>query len=323
MAFVKRCPVTSYRWILVSIFFLTFVMNAEAYDAVVAPGAQVSLSANASDMDCYFPAGACPQVVDDPGFSYIWEAVWEGGGGTPAGTFSPNPPNTQSVIWYAPSTEGVVLIAVTATNTGNDNYPGEIGFEFITVLISSCNPPCTGINEVCCNGECFNYLTHMCCGGKVERQPCCTSFDCKHCVSGTAQPCLRTFPTFEAMSECSNIVANPEPPVEPMDCSSPFGDNPAFQWCGLASSFLQPCINHDICYRTCYGTSIWTTLEVYKNQCDYNFWQDMKNVCEPFPEGTCRNKCFEWADLYYEAVSTWGDDAFKEGQKKYCACCDC
>ena len=89
---------------------------------------------------------------------------------------------------------------------------------------------------------------------------------------------------------------------------------------GLRSNFGECCQAHDKCYGTC-GAD--------KSECDSDFLSCMKVYCNAnwptqYPRGVpyplpnpLRNACMAAADAYYNAVSKYGDAAFRDAQN-YC-----
>ncbi len=184
---------------------------------------------------------------------------------------------------------------------------------------------CNGDPDMsCCDGECFNFYTHMCCGGNICRQPCCDDWDCKHCVEGTCLPCLSKPSDYEELMECSGtIVDDPDTEPETNGCSVPYFicylfqincNNPAEEECGEASSFLEACDAHDTCYQTCGSDRI--------GSCDASFSSNLWLVCNPL-SGQCRVDCLWWRDKYVGAVLLFGEGAWEDDQVNACACCDC
>jgi len=114
-------------------------------------------------------------------------------------------------------------------------------------------------------------------------------------------------------------VDDPATEPQPNGCSSPFGNNPAFDYCGEASSFLNDCNAHDTCYQTCYGGD-WPSGDKY--QCDLIFSSNLSQVCEPL-SGDCKTQCQWWADIYAGAVDLIGGNAWKNDQVQACAYCAC
>jgi len=174
---------------------------------------------------------------------------------------------------------------------------------------------CNNYSEICCDDTiCCDWTEgEICCNGTCCNGSCCDSWDCEHCVSGSCEPCLSKASDYEELQECS-AVPDPDWTPQPNGCSSPLsGDNPAWIWCGEASSFLGPCNTHDTCYQTC-GSS--------KYNCDEQFSQCLAVVCAPL-SGTCKSKCQEWADTYAGAVVLWGLPYWENDQVDACACCDC
>jgi hypothetical protein len=192
-----------------------------------------------------------------------------------------------------------------------------------------CESECSSA-ENCCNGECCNNYSGICCGdnecchwteGEVCcvdtccNPACCDSSECEHCVEGECEPCLSKPADYDELEACTGeIVPDPTWTPQPNGCSSPTGNNPAGGVCGEASSFLSACNTHDTCYQTC--NSNWSA-------CDGDFYQDMMGICAPL-SGTCKSVCEWWAGTYYTFVSGGaGLEAWKEDQVDACACCYC
>ena len=80
--------------------------------------------------------------------------------------------------------------------------------------------------------------------------------------------------------------------------------------------FTTPCNGHDICYGTC---------KSYKEQCDATFFNRLREVCERDYSSAVDtyylNECLIYAEIYYQAVSRIGDNAWTGGQKDACNCC--
>jgi len=166
----------------------------------------------------------------------------------------------------------------------------------------------------------------MCCGGIIRRQPCCNNSDCKHCVSGNPEPCLHKAINYQELMECSGTrvkVDDPDTEPQPNGCSVPPiicgpGDcnNPAWTWCGDASSFLEPCNIHDTRYQTCGFAGFSQILA------DYEFSENLDKVCAPL-SGDCKDSCNYWAGIYAGAVVSGGRPSWEDDQVKACTCCDC
>lgn len=178
----------------------------------------------------------------------------------------------------------------------------------------SCESKCDPSTESCCDGTCFNFYTHMCCGGNICRQPGCDDWDCTHCVEGECLPCLSKPSDYEELMECSGTIVNdPDWTPQPNGCSSPLGNNPAYYECGEASSFLDACNDHDTCYQTC-GSN--------RTSCDDTFDWNLYLVCQPF-SGDCEDACDYWRDIYVAFVRSMGQPHWEADQVLACACCDC
>lgn len=118
--------------------------------------------------------------------------------------------------------------------------------------------------------------------------------------------------------ECDKRVPDPDWTPQPNGCSTPTGNNPAWLWCGEASSFLGACNTHDECYQTCGGTGGWG-----KYNCDCAFGADMIFVCNNVTGESCIYWCNFWKDVYVVTVDLVGDWAWEADQVAACACCDC
>jgi hypothetical protein len=153
---------------------------------------------------------------------------------------------------------------------------------------------------------------------------CCDSWECRHCVNGTCQPCLRKAATYAELQECSHVVDDPATEPVPNGCSLPYilsrltgidPDNPT----GCPdTSFLGPCNAHDECYQTC-GRN--------KDNCDDDFLGEveppsgMLGICAG---SSCAYRCSSfYATAYYNAVCDHGLTAWQNDQVIACACCDC
>jgi len=187
----------------------------------------------------------------------------------------------------------------------------------------SCSYDCP-IDQTCCNGTCFNFYTHMCCGGHICRQPGCSSWDCRKCVDGVCVACLSKPPDYEELTGCSGTIVD-DPATEPQvnGCSVPYFlcylfqidcENPA----GCEhTSFSSACEAHDICYQTC-GSG--------KDTCDNAFHGNMFQVCNALTgqeREECYDDCATWRERYWYGVVTYGDSAWENDQVEACACCEC
>lgn len=106
------------------------------------------------------------------------------------------------------------------------------------------------------------------------------------------------------------------------------GNTPSWNGCGPeggsikipqgygSADYTSSCNGHDVCYEEC-GTP--------KATCDDVFLEDMYDSCAAAYPGVLkallRMGCYERAYVYYQAVATFGDDAWLAGQKKACECC--
>lgn len=90
------------------------------------------------------------------------------------------------------------------------------------------------------------------------------------------------------------------------------------------ASFTPACNTHDVGYATCNRPKAVT---------DQKFLEDMKTICAgpgtPLPGGiidgfvmsVLMTQCIRNAEIFYAAVSSLGDDPYKEGQAESCDCC--
>ena len=78
-----------------------------------------------------------------------------------------------------------------------------------------------------------------------------------------------------------------------------------------AAKFYKACIKHDNCYDT-YG--------VIRRDCDRKFRKDLLEECarafNTIWASAARDSCNIAAEVYYEAVVAWGDEAFEIAQRK-------
>ena len=164
-----------------------------------------------------------------------------------------------------------------------------------------------GVKEVTVSTSCGSSDAN---NVNVCRRPCCDSWDCQHCVSGSCEPCLEKASNYEELMACSNVVPDPDWIPSPNGCSSPLPnpDNPT----GCSdTSFLEACNAHDVCYQTCNSN---------KDNCDNAFLDEMLEICMG---SSCAPRCSEFAIIYYGAVHNYGDSAYQNDQVAACACCDC
>jgi Group XII secretory phospholipase A2 precursor (PLA2G12) len=92
------------------------------------------------------------------------------------------------------------------------------------------------------------------------------------------------FPYYEGPNGCSN--------------------SPDSNWLNSGTGFKPACNTHDICYTTVGNT---------KDMCDQNFKNDMDRICAT---GTPVTGCSASARLYYNAVVSFGGDAYKTAQSQ-------
>ena len=197
--------------------------------------------------------------------------------------------------------------------------------------IDCCNGGCcTQDAPRCCAGKtCYNLNTHQCCDdgiinsgvGTVCKKSCCDKWECEYClvlagidppiVTYTCASCLRKA-SYARLQEC-NRVPDPDFVPTPNGCGPeggfpPVPENPS--GCEGAS-FSPACDMHDLCWGTC-GSD--------KAQCDSEFLRAMLEICD---NSSCPYLCSQFAYLYYEAVSTYGNSNYQSAQEAACACCDC
>jgi hypothetical protein len=83
-----------------------------------------------------------------------------------------------------------------------------------------------------------------------------------------------------------------------------------------AADYTGSCNSHDVCYEECFTP---------KQDCDDVFLEDMYDSCAAtYPgalNGLLRFGCYERANVYYQAVAQFGDDAWVAAQQKACQCC--
>ncbi|MEO8577507.1 MAG: phospholipase A2, partial [Gemmatimonadales bacterium] len=102
-------------------------------------------------------------------------------------------------------------------------------------------------------------------------------------------------------------------------CGPQNGFNPVPQTPLNMASFTSACNEHDRGYATCNRPKATT---------DQRFLNDMKLIClREYPvtgmySAMSLTQCITNADVYYKAVSTLGDDPYKEGQAESCDCCE-
>jgi len=127
---------------------------------------------------------------------------------------------------------------------------------------------------------------------------------------------IRTF----YKADCPNKVPK-LPPYKPAinGCGPQNGFNPVPQSPLYLANFTPACDGHDEGYGTCNRPKAVT---------DKKFLDDMKAICAKEYSGTGffstigLVQCARNAETYYNAVSTLGDDPYKEGQSEGCDCCD-
>lgn len=121
-------------------------------------------------------------------------------------------------------------------------------------------------------------------------------------------------------ASCQNKVPK-LPPYKPAinGCGPQEGFNPVPQRpLGLAT-FTPACNGHDEGYGTCNRP---------KQVTDKKFFEDMVAICKTEYSGTGffttigLVQCARNAETYYNAVSTLGDDPYKQGQSEGCDCCE-
>lgn len=113
--------------------------------------------------------------------------------------------------------------------------------------------------------------------------------------------------------QCSKRVVDPDYIPEPNGCGPKggvsFPDNPG--GCDN-SNFKDSCDAHDTCYGDCGKDR--------ESDCDDAFFNSLLDVCI----NTCNSmQCWAALQLYFGAVTEYGDSAYEAGQVEGCACCDC
>jgi hypothetical protein len=118
-----------------------------------------------------------------------------------------------------------------------------------------------------------------------------------------------------------NPPANPCSPQVPLGCSTP-------QWATLIHDsqaiytkyFYPSCEQHDYCYR--HGTA---TYGMGKDDCDYQFLQDMQAQCQPddivdllLQASSNFTTCNAVAMEFYVAVQQYGANRFNANTSTYC-----
>ena len=182
----------------------------------------------------------------------------------------------------------------------------------------TCNDDCECVlcygepHKFCCFGNCCSF-GQICCYGSCCDPECCDSWDCEHCVSGTCEPCLRSFANEEEWLACSNVVDYPDLEPTPNGCTW-VPDNPT----GCEhTSFESACNNHDNCYGTCNS---------FFSICNSQFRNATETICEALTgeeREECYDDCMYYADLYSDGVSELGAPWYNDAQVEQCACCDC
>lgn len=196
------------------------------------------------------------------------------------------------------------------------------------------------IGESCCcsadnsRGQCYQHDEYSCCDGRL-----CELDECKTCVDGVCENrctyyyadwCMICDGTGNCIDRCDPDLCqwcdgygncefcggNPDKTCRNGNCCSapngcgpeggpPVPDNPT----GCEdTSFLGPCNAHDDCYGTC-GSN--------KDTCDEDFWEGMMEVCS-MAASDCVAACTQNANIYYNAVSGWGQSAWESAQA--CSC---
>lgn len=96
-------------------------------------------------------------------------------------------------------------------------------------------------------------------------------------------------------------------------------DNPASgtdtQFALPNSSRDRPCDRHDECYQTCHSDPN------ARSVCDWRMYVDMMDVCESSRANEqVKEKCREYALIYYNGLESFGEGAFRERQSQVCSC---
>ena len=183
-------------------------------------------------------------------------------------------------------------------------------------------------NQLCCNGTCYDRRTQGCCGGAIYNratQKCCSgitvNFDYICDINGIccSSHCCDPKKCESCLDDLLCIVCNNDPTLKCYNghcCCAPNGCGPCSGFpvvsnnpTGCAdTSFLGPCNAHDDCYGTC-GSD--------KTTCDENFWEELTGICS-MAASDCVAACTQNANIYYNAVSEWGQSAWASAQA--CSC---
>lgn len=132
----------------------------------------------------------------------------------------------------------------------------------------------------------------------------------------TAQGIVQKHPIAN-LADCPNRVPNQAHTCSPNGCGAAGSwVRPPQSYFGV--SFVPACNAHDCCYDRCNQS---------KAVCDNNFLSDLSGICNAAFPGTGfaqrikRGGCLQQADLYYSAVSSYGQGAYDDAQKLSCDCC--
>jgi hypothetical protein len=212
----------------------------------------------------------------------------------------------------------------------NSSYPS------LSCCIGTQGTTCYDIDtEQCCNAgllcyndrglpcACNNKFGHKC---PIDKEccisadgntvNCCDTAECETCDSNgncvIGPTALSIIITWEEYGNCSKLKQWPGYTPTTNGCSTPTGNNPAGGACGEASSFLNACNIHDVCYGSCGKT---------QGECDGQFGDNLDLVCEPL-SGICYASCNDWATIYASFVDLLGEGYWQNGQLESCGCCN-
>jgi hypothetical protein len=221
---------------------------------------------------------------------------------------------------YGITTEPTITsqMGYTVVWSGGDDYIIEsqpavalkIGFwtcdtKTITVTVNGCVTKTKSVNvtcdaNICCYKHCCDTNQCMDCVGGM----------CKGCDPDKCEDCNATSHACEVCQGDSTLKCyNGHCCCAPNGCGPCHGphvpDNPT----GCPdTSFLGPCNAHDDCYSTC-GSN--------KTTCDENLWEELTEICS-MAASDCVARCTQNANIYYNAVSGWGQSAWEAAQA--CSC---
>jgi hypothetical protein len=200
----------------------------------------------------------------------------------------------------------------------------------------------------CCNGRPYDLAKEGCCGRggaalvyDKSTQCCMKTPEDTPIFGGLYLP----FPKNRAIGNTAYLESCPNrkailPPESSNGCSNPllgqaistvvaaaipgitYGsrDNPA----GYPNTAFSnpagtgPCDMHDVCYTTCASGNV----KANQQRCDEAFHTGVKNVCQSAglsPEQL--ENCLFWADRYKWAVSTFGENVYRDSMARVCQCC--